>query len=60
MTSTPATLEEVARAADIQIMWCQQNGAPFTAQVLQAIRENLTSRRITGRSDDALARQSAR
>jgi hypothetical protein len=43
MTSTPATLEEVARAADIQIMWCQQNGAPFTAQVLQAIRENLTS-----------------
>ncbi|NOT40263.1 MAG: DUF2332 domain-containing protein [Alphaproteobacteria bacterium] len=43
MTQTPATLEEVARAADIQIMWCQQNGAPFTAQVLQAIRENLTS-----------------
>ncbi|MFM9865712.1 MAG: DUF2332 domain-containing protein [Micropepsaceae bacterium] len=42
MTHPPATLEEVARAADIQIMWCQQNGAPFTAQVLQAIRENLT------------------
>lgn len=43
MTQAPATLEEVARATDIQIMWCQQNGAPFTAQVLQAIRENLTS-----------------
>jgi hypothetical protein len=43
MNQTPATLEEVARAADIQIMWCQQNGAPFTARVLQSIRENLTS-----------------
>lgn len=43
MTQTPATLDEVLRAADIQIMWCQQNGAPFTAQVLQAIRENIST-----------------
>jgi hypothetical protein len=36
-----ATLDEILRATDIQIMWCQTNGAPFTAQVLQAIRANL-------------------
>lgn len=38
-----ATLDEILRATDIQIMWCQTNGAPFTAQVLQAIRENISA-----------------
>lgn len=45
MDKAPATLDEILRAADIQIMWCQANGAPFTAQVLQAIRENLSTGR---------------
>lgn len=43
MEKAPTTLDEVLRAADIQIMWCQANGAPFTAQVLLAIRENLAT-----------------
>jgi hypothetical protein len=38
-----ANLEEVLRAADIQIAWCRSNGAPFTADVLEAIRENIAS-----------------
>ncbi len=42
MDKAPATLDEVTRAADIQIAWCDANGAPFTANVLKAIRENLT------------------
>jgi hypothetical protein len=43
MDKAIATLEEILRATDFQIAWCQTNGAPFTAQVLQAVRENLTS-----------------
>lgn len=43
MDKPPATLDEIVRAADIQIMWCEANGAPFTAHVLKAIRANLTS-----------------
>lgn len=45
MDKAPATLDEVSRAADIQIAWCDNNGAPFTANVLKAIKENLTSGR---------------
>ncbi len=43
MEKAPATLDEIVRAADIQIAWCEANGAPFTAHALKAIRENLTS-----------------
>lgn len=38
---TTATLDEVLRAADFQIAWCDANGAPFTANVLRAIRGNI-------------------
>jgi hypothetical protein len=41
MTTTPATLEEVLRATELQVAWCRSNGAPFTANVLDGIRENL-------------------
>lgn len=43
MDKTPAALDEILRAADFQIAWCQTNGAPFTARVLEAVRENLSS-----------------
>ncbi len=43
MEKPPATLDEIVRAAEIQIAWCEANGAPFTAHVLKAICENLTS-----------------
>lgn len=43
MTKAPATLDEILRASEVQIAWCQGNGAPFTAQVLQVINENLKS-----------------
>jgi hypothetical protein len=37
----PATLDEVLRAADFQIAWCKSNNAPFTAGILEIIRENI-------------------
>ena len=43
MEKAPATLDEIVRAADLQIAWCQSGDAPFTAQILQVIRDNLTS-----------------
>ena len=39
---TPAGLDRIVPAIELQIGWCRANGSPFTANVLEAIRDNLT------------------
>src|SRR5262249_13252099 len=37
----PADLDRVVHAMDLQIAWCRANGAPFTADVVEAVRANV-------------------
>lgn len=39
----PAGLERIVAIFDRQIAWCQAGGAPFTADILDIIRSNLTA-----------------
>lgn len=42
-TNETADLQQILRAADIQIAWCRGNAAPFTADIIEVIRDNLES-----------------
>jgi hypothetical protein len=37
----PAGLDRVLAACDAQIAWCRGNGAPFTGNIVEVIRENI-------------------
>jgi hypothetical protein len=39
----PADLDQILRAAEGQAAWCRGAGAPFTADVLDVVRENLAN-----------------
>jgi len=39
----PAGLDVILRSIDLQIGWCRGNGAPFTANILEVIRDNLSA-----------------
>ena len=39
----PIGLEQILRGLDLQIAWCNGNGAPLTGGVIEAIRENLAN-----------------
>jgi hypothetical protein len=39
----PAGLDRILPVCEMQIAWCRGNGAPFTANVVEAIRDNLAN-----------------